>query len=121
MTTWPITVILTVSAVLGTMLFLKFLRGERGEPIMIAAHLILGLAALEQLAMLFRGAPNGESLPGEPLLKVAGTLFVFAAMLGFAAPLLVNRSRSDANAALWAHVSVAGAGFVLFLAWVTGR
>ena len=121
MTATPLTIILLGSAVLGILLFLKFLRGERGEPLWIGFHIILGAAALEQMAMLFRGAPNGEAWPAEGLLKTAGFLFVVAMVLGFSTPLLMGRSRSTATTALWAHVGVAGTGVLLFLAWAAGR
>lgn len=121
MTAAPLTIILLGSTTLGILLFLKYLRGERGEPLWIGVHLILGAAALEQMAMLFRGAPNGKSWPAEGLLKTAGFLFVVAMMLGFASPLLMGRSRSNGATALWAHVGVAGTGVVLFLAWAAGR
>jgi hypothetical protein len=121
MTAMPLTITLLGSTTLGIMLFLKFLRGDRGEPLVIAFHLILGAASLEQIAMLFRGAPNGESWPAEGLLKTAGFLFVVAMVLGFAAPVLLGRSRSSARTALWAHVGVAGTGVALFVAWAAGR
>ncbi len=118
MTMFPITLLVLAAAGLGTWLFLQYLRGEARQPILIGTHLLLGAAALEQLAVLFRGAPNGDRLPSESLGQTVGFLLVVAMMLGFAAPLL-RKSLSTAHTALIAHVSVAAAGCLLFLVWIS--
>jgi hypothetical protein len=115
MSATPVTLILLAAGTLGVIMFLKFLRGERNGGGMIATHLILGAAALEQIALLFRGAPNGEAWPSEPMLKTGAAFLAFAMMSGFAAPLLRS---SNGTKMLYIHVGLGAAGALLVLAWV---
>lgn len=115
MSTTPVSLILLASAGLGIYMFLKFLRGERNTGGMIATHLILGAAALEQIALLFRGAPNGETWPSDSMLKTAAMFLVFAMMTGFAAPLLRS---SNGVKVLYIHVGVGAIGALMLLGWV---
>jgi hypothetical protein len=95
---------------------LNYLKGIR-KPGLIAAHLLLGAAALEQVAMLLRGSPSGGEWPNESLVKTAGLLLAIGMGLGFATP-LVRHSRQTMNTVLVGHIGAAAAGFVLFLAWL---
>jgi hypothetical protein len=119
MRTLPVTLILLAAATLGTILLLHYLKGRARRPGMLAAHLILGAAALEQMAMLLRGTPDGEGVALAGAGKLAAGLIAVAMGLGFATP-LVRHSRSTMNTMLTGHVTLAAAGCVLFLAWVTG-
>ena len=115
MSTTPVSLILLASGGLGVYMFLKFLRGEHNGGGMIATHLILGGAALEQIALLFRGAPNGAAWPSDSMLKTGATFLAFAMMTGFAAPLL--RSNNGVRV-LYIHVGVGAIGALMILAWV---
>jgi len=115
MSATPVSLILIAAAGLGIYMFLKFLRGERNGGGMIATHLILGGAALEQIALLFRGAPNGEAWPSDSMLKTGAMFLAFAMMSGFAAPLL--RSSSGVKV-LYVHVGIGAIGALTVLAWV---
>lgn len=116
MLTFPVTLILIASATIGTILLLNYFKGIR-KPLLTGAHLILGAAALEQMAMLLRGAPNGDSVPFEPLAKTVAGLLAVAMGLGFATPLMRN-SRQTMNLMLTGHVVVAVSACLLFLVWV---
>jgi hypothetical protein len=48
-------------------------------------------------------------------------LIGLAMLTGFLTPLFGRESRQRANTLLITHVSVAAAGFLLFLAWVSKR
>jgi len=115
MSTMPVSLILLASTGLGIYMFLKFLRGEGNGGGMIATHLILGAAALEQIALMFRGAPNGDSWPSDSMLKTGAMFLVFAMMSGFGAQLL--RSRNGVKV-LYIHVCVGALGALIVLAWV---
>lgn len=115
MSATPVSLILLASGGLGVYMFLKFLRGERNTGGMIALHLILGGAALEQIALLFRGAPNGAAWPSDSMLKTGATLLVLAMMTGFGAALLRS---SNGVKVLYIHVGAGAIGALMILAWV---
>jgi hypothetical protein len=111
-----IALFLFAAAVLGCLLGWNYLKGVRSKPGLIAAHLLLGAAGLEQVAILLHGQPNGDAWPSASLANTAGALLALGMVLGFATP-LVRQSRQTMNTVLVGHVGVAAAGFVLFLAW----
>ncbi len=117
MTTIPLTIILFGSVILGCILGLEYLRGVRSRPGMIGAHLILGVLAMEQMAMLLRGAPDGRAASAGSYGKLTALLFFVAVLAGLIAALVRNR-RSRSNIALAGHVTVATAGVVSYLLWV---
>ena len=108
MSVTPVTLILLASGTLGVIMFLKFLRGERNGGGMIATHLILGAAALEQIAMLFRGAPNGDAWPERTNAEDRGGI------LGLRDDVWISRRRCCAPAMaskmLYIHVGVGALG-----------
>ena len=118
MSAFAVVLLLTGAAGLGVYLGMLYLRGER-RPWLIGLHLLLGATGLEGMLILQHGAPNGEVAAGGSLGPVAIVLLGVAMVCGFASPLLSRRSKRNAELALITHVSVAGAGFLLFLAWVT--
>jgi hypothetical protein len=117
MTTLPLTFILFGSVTLGCILVVNYLRGTH-KPVLIGAHLICGVLALEQMALLFQGTPTGETVSAGYYGRTALGLFSLAMIFGFGAPLLRN-SRTASNTVLIGHVSLATAGVLLYLAWVT--
>ena len=82
----PILLVITVGAALGIYLAWRVLRGERGRPAVIGAHVILGVIGLEGVAMLIMGAPNGADPATGQLVRSAGLFLVLAVMSGFATP-----------------------------------
>jgi hypothetical protein len=104
------------AVVLGCMMGLNYLRGTRSTPGMIATHLILGVLALEQMAMVLAGTSGDEA--GEHSYGRL-TLYLFFATLvaGLVAALIRHRPR-ELNFALASHVAAATAGVVCYLTWV---
>ncbi len=118
MTTIPLTLILAGAVILGVILGIEYLRGVRRRPGMIAAHLILGFLAMEQMAMMLRGTPAGESAGSASYGKLTAFLFFIAVLAGLIAALLRDR-RTGSNIALAGHVTVATAGVLAYVAWVS--
>ena len=118
MNTIPLTLTLMAAVTLGCMMGLNYLRGVRSTPIMIASHLILGVLALEQMAMILAGTSDEGDRLGE---RANGrlTLYLFFATLvaGLVAALIRHRPR-ELNVALAGHVAAATAGVVAYLTWV---
>ncbi len=104
--------------ILGVILGLEYLRGVRSRPGMIAAHLILGFLAMEQMAMLLGGSPNGQAAGAGWFGKLTAFLFFLSVLAGLIASLLRHR-RTGSAVALAGHVTVATAGVLAYLAWVT--
>jgi hypothetical protein len=118
MTTIPVLLLLGASAALGLYLGLLYLRGVR-KPVLIGTHLLLGAGGLEQLVMVMRGVPNGDTLRAGTFGTVAAGLLVAAMATGLAAPLLAGRSRRGGEAVLVAHICAGLAGFVIFVSWIS--
>jgi hypothetical protein len=104
---------------LGVVLGLLYLRGVR-KPILIGTHIIVGMAALEQLAQTLANSPRGFAMGVGSFGTMAGILFAAGLPLGILAPLLGREWPLAGNIALAAHVCLGTTAFVLFLAWVAG-
>lgn len=114
----PILLVITVGAALGIYLAWRALRGERGRPAVIGAHVILGVIGLEGVAMLIMGAPNGADPATGQLVKSAGLFLVLAVMSGFATPLIAKkRPRAVGLTAIGVHATIAAIGFGLLVTW----
>jgi len=116
----PVVVLLGAAVILGIFLGYQYLRRVRSRPVLIGVHLLLGAGGLEVLAVLLRGAPDGDTLAPGKLGKVAAGLVVLALFSGLLAPMLGRRSRETMNIALATHAAVALAGFTLVLVWILG-
>lgn len=117
----PPVILLGSSVALGLYLGYQHLQHRRNRPALIAFHILLGLGALETIAMLLRGAPNGAVMPGAALGKAAALLLIIAIIVGLLTPMLArDRPRPFATASLTLHASLAAAGFVLLCVWVAG-
>jgi len=114
----PIVVLLTIAVSLGLLLGYQYLRRVRSKPVLIGMHFLFGAASLEILAMLLRGAPNGETATPGSFGKVAAAFVVAALFSGVVGPMLGRQSRTTMNVALGVHASVAATAFVLILIWV---
>lgn len=118
MTALPSFILLTAAVVLGVLLGVDYLRGVRSSAGMIGAHLLLGAGALETVAMLLRGTPDGTAMSAGSLGSVTAGCLALAMCSGLIAPMIGRRSVRTMNVALVTHVSVAAGGFLLFLGWV---
>ena len=55
----PILFVITAGVALGLYLGWRFLRRERGKPVVIGLHVVLGVVGLEGVAMLITGGMGG--------------------------------------------------------------
>jgi hypothetical protein len=114
----PPILLLSGAVVLGILLGLDYLRKVRSKPAVIGFHFLMGAAAVETMAMLIRGAPDGTATPALATLKVAAALLAFALFSGLLAPMVGRGSRARMNVALLTHVSAAAGGFLLCVVWL---
>ena len=61
MTIAPALAVLGAAVLLGGWLGIRYLMGERNNRVLVGLHLILGIAGLEVLMLLLRGAPDGRA------------------------------------------------------------
>ncbi len=112
-------VTLGLSASLGLYLGYQYLKRRRNGPVLIAVHILPGLAALEIVAMMLRGAPDGAVASGKTLAEYAALLLVVALMIGLLTPMVArNRPRRVATFALSIHALFAATALGLLVAWV---
>ncbi|MFT4078690.1 hypothetical protein [Rhodomicrobium lacus] len=109
--------ITTAAAALGVYLFALFLKRRRPAKLVLGAHILLGMAGLEQVAILIRGAaPSGTAAVGQFGTAAAG-LFALSLFSGFVAPIVAQRSKQGGVALLYSHVGLGLAGFASLLIW----
>lgn len=114
----PAFVLLAASVALGLYLGWRYLRRVPNRPVHIGVHLLLGVAGLEAMVLLLRGAPDGTRLAAGSMGNAAALCLLLALMAGLATPLVAKRrARKVGTAAIAAHAGLAAAGFGLFLAW----
>ncbi len=114
----PLLLLLSASMGLGLWMGWQFLRRLGSNPIHIGFHLILGVAGLEMVVMLLRGAPDGSVAAAGALGKSTALVLATAVITGFATSVLARRwSRQGSAWVLAIHALLGSAGFVLFLAW----
>jgi hypothetical protein len=114
----PAIVVLTVAVGLGIYVGILYLRRVR-KPVLIGLHLLLGVAGIEAMVMMLRGAPDGAVAPAGSFGIAAAVLLATAMVSGLAAPLLAKHSRQGGNAVLATHAAVGVLGFLLVLAWAS--
>ncbi|MBB1072852.1 hypothetical protein HUU62_00280 [Rhodoferax sp. 4810] len=114
----PVALILTASMGLGLWMGWQYLRRLGSNPIHIGFHLILGVAGLEAMVMLMRGALDGQAAAAGTWGKVAALVLGLAVISGFATSVVARRwSRQTVGLVLATHSVVGAVGFVMFLAW----
>ena len=113
----PAMLLLSGTVVLGLLLGVEYLRRVRSKPTVIGFHFLLGAGALEVIAMLLRGTPDGAARPLDGLLQWAAGLLALALFSGLMVPLIGRRSRATMNVALAIHVTLAIAGSGLCVGW----
>ena len=118
----PPLMLLTVTVGLGVYLASRYLQGQRNRPALVAIHLLPGIGALELIALLLHGAPDGTTPMTTGPGKAAALMVMLALLVGFLAPaLLRERPRSAMTAALALHALCGLSAFVLLAVWAAGR
>ena len=112
-------ILLGGTVALGLWLGWRYLRRVPNKPVHTAVHLLMGVAGLELLVMLRRGAPDGTLLTFETLGNASAILLLTAVMSGLLSPIIGRHwGRRPATVALVAHAALGGSGFLLFVAWL---
>jgi hypothetical protein len=107
------------SVALGLFLGWRYLRHQRNNPVHSAVHLMLGVAGLECMVMLRRGAPDGTVVPAEGWGNAAALLLVLSVLSGLLSPMVGRHwGRRPGTVALIAHAALGAGGFILFLGWL---
>jgi hypothetical protein len=115
----PLLLLLGASVALGLFLGWRYLHKLRNNPVHSAVHLILGVAGLECLLLLMRGALDAPVAPTQLLAKPAAVLLALTLMAGFAAPIVARQfGRKPATVALIAHATLGAAGVILAVTWL---
>ncbi len=114
----PAILLIGCQVALGLFLGFNYLNGDRNKPTLIGIHLLMGAAALEVMALLLRGAPNGDPTTGKPMLTIAAGLTAAALLGGLAAAIFIKDMPRAARVALYGHVGFALAGFGALVLWV---
>ena len=115
----PVVFLLSASMALGLWMGWQFLRRSGSNPIHVGFHLILGVAGLEMVVMLLRGAPDGSFAAAGSLGKSAALVLATAVISGLATSVLARRwSRQTGGLLLATHAALGVAGFVVFLVWL---
>lgn len=108
------------SVSLGLYLGYQFLQRRRNRPVLIAVHILPGLIALEAIALLLRGAPDGTVAPNRAPGQAAALLLVIALIVGLLTPMVArDRPRVVATVALAIHALLATTAFLLLVVWLT--
>jgi hypothetical protein len=91
--------------------------GGRRQPMVLGAHILLGLAAFETLIVLMHGLEEGPARMGG---QVALGLMALALGLGLGGPLLAKDDRGRRGAMLAGHAGLGMAGILMGIAWAAG-
>jgi hypothetical protein len=116
----PVLVMIAVAVVAGLGLWLGWLwlRGRPRQPLVLGAHILLGLAAFETMIVTIQWVPEGAT---EGPTRLAGQLAlgVMAVGVGFglAGPLVAKDSRAKRQAMVAAHAGVGVVGAALAIVW----
>jgi len=110
--------LLGATATLGLWLGWRWWQQRRNNPVHSAVHFILGIAGLECLLLMMRGADGATTR----WAQAAALLMGLALMAGFAAPVVArHRGRRAGTVALALHAGLALAGVLVALAWLLVR
>ncbi len=114
----PVLALLAANVGLGLFLGWRYLTGQRSRSLLNGIHLLLGVGALEALAMVMNGTPSGEILAPGRLGSTAAILVAVAMFGGLLASLMGGRKIDGADGVLLAHATAGFLGFVVFLVWI---
>jgi biotin transporter BioY len=113
----PVIFLLLVAVGLGTIMGLRYLKGEKNKPTMIGLHFLFGAGGLEVLVMLMAGSPDGSTASSGPSAGMAAAFIAAALIMGLIAALTARQLPKALTALLGIHVSIALAGVALVLFW----
>ena len=113
----PVVVIVATTVLIGLYMGFRFLQGVRNKPWLGGLHLLLGAAGLEVMAMLLRGAPNGDAVPAEANAHWAGGLIVAALLSGLFVAIIAKPMPNRIGMTLAVHASFGLLGFAALLLW----
>jgi len=114
----PIIALLTVQVGIGLYMGMNYLRGTRNKPTFIGIHFLAGAVALEVMALVLRGAPNGDQAEGRSLLTAAAALVAAALLTGLAGAMLYKPMPKAARVALYSHAGIGLAAFAAIMLWI---
>ena len=120
MPTWPALVVFGSTVGIGLYMGLKYLRGERNNRMLVGVHVLIGIAGLEVLALLLRGAPDGTRLATSQLGPASALLLAAALFTGFLVPLIAAPRPAATGPALAVHAVLGTVAFGALLLWVLG-
>jgi hypothetical protein len=120
MTMAPALVVLGATVLLGGWLGTQYLMGVRNTRALIALHLILGIAGLEVLMLLMRGAPDGRAAVIGSGGMIAALLLGVAMFSGFLVPILAPSRPNTIGPMIAVHTTVAALGYGLLVIWALG-
>ena len=105
---------------MGVILAMLHLRGTGGrKPRLAILHGLVGAIGFSLLLIALQGPRRGDAMGVGSFGVVASVLFGAALALGPFISFLRRRSPLTAGVTIATHASVAIAGFVLYLAWVS--
>jgi hypothetical protein len=105
---------------LGVVLTLLHLRGTTGRTFVLAVlHGIVGATGFVLLLFVLQGPRRGEAMGVGSFGVTASVLIGAALVFGPLIPILHRRSPLSTGVTIATHASLAIAGFVMYLAWVS--
>ncbi len=114
---WPIVLIVGTTVSIGAWMGWRYIMGVRNHRALVMVHFLLGAAALEVMAVILRGAPNGEVMPATEVAKWAAGLMTAALLTGVLAPIIAQSSPRKVGPVLAVHAGVATLAFGTLLVW----
>lgn len=120
MTIAPALVVLGAAVLLGGWLGTQFLMGVRNNRVLVGLHLILGIAGLEVLMLLLRGAPDGRAAVTGATGMTAALIIAVAMFTGLLVPILAPSRPKTIGPMLAVHATVGALGYGLLILWALG-
>jgi hypothetical protein len=120
MPTWIALAVFGSTVAIGLYMGLNYLKGQRNNRNLVAAHVLIGLAGLEVFALLLRGAPDGTRLAPGQLGPAAALLFAAALFSGFVGPLIMRPRPAATGPVLALHAAFGSIGFGVLVLWLLG-
>ena len=116
MTKLPVALLLTVAVSLGVTLGVLYLRGVR-KPVLVAVHVLVGLGALETLAVTLHQS-NVDNSRTISLGMVTASFIAWSLFSGLIRPMLADQWPRQSNGLLITHAAAGLTGFAVFLIWM---
>ena len=120
MTAVPMLLLIAVAVALGVVNLVLRLRKQR-KAVLIGAHLLFGIGALEILVFFLKDVNSGEGVPAGAFGNAAAGLLAGALFIGLISPILGKHNPKLSSLLLVAHVACGACGAAMVLAWISGR